>query len=427
LINLPPKKKIVPNKRMPAYNWVKIPPNKVKETFWEVANDEKYDINAPRLEELFGMDTLEKTIKPKGETKPKKVIISLIPSKRSNNIEIMLKGFKGFKFSKISKAISDVNTEMFDDDQIQTLTMYWPEEEEIKSLKAFTGNYEELGNAEKYLLAIMEIPQLQFKLTCMKYKKDFPDNISLIKTKYKLLRNGLKIIRKDSRFTEVLEIVLAIGNYINGNTPRGGFYGFKLSSLEKLVEVKSRQNNEITLLHFFSEYLQQHQQSVLEFFDDMDDVHLCARDSLDELSGSINLLITGFKPIEAALSSENCEDKIKSRLSGWADDAKITLETLRKNVEKLHSEYKVVLNYYAEPPGTKSEEFFTNLSNFGKGVKKSIDDLKRIIEEEERRKRMEEKKEQRPKVKKLGSFAPPNEGQLDLIISQMKKVLKDEK
>ena len=39
----------------------------------------------------------------------------------------------------------------------------------------------------------------------------------------------------------VLLKVLALGNYLNGTSARGGAYGFKLSDLPKLVQARRRQ------------------------------------------------------------------------------------------------------------------------------------------------------------------------------------------
>ena len=52
-----------------------------------------------------------------------------------------------------------------------------------------------------------------------------------------------------SRFKQVLETILALGNYLNGSTSRGGAYGFKLEGLLKLGSVKSVDNKE-SLLHY---------------------------------------------------------------------------------------------------------------------------------------------------------------------------------
>ena len=41
-------------------------------------------------------------------------------------------------------------------------------------------------------------------------------------------------VQKSKKFRGVLEVVLAVGNYINGGTHRGAAYGFKLDALTKL-------------------------------------------------------------------------------------------------------------------------------------------------------------------------------------------------
>ena len=44
---------------------------------------------------------------------------------------------------------------------------------------------------------------------------------------------------------------MAIGNYLNGGTARGGIYGFKLEGLLKLPTIKSV-DNKLSLIHFVS-------------------------------------------------------------------------------------------------------------------------------------------------------------------------------
>lgn len=46
-------------------------------------------------------------------------------------------------------------------------------------------------------------------------------------------------VADSTKFNRVLETVLAIGNYMNGDTPRGGAYGYKLDALNKLHTIKS--------------------------------------------------------------------------------------------------------------------------------------------------------------------------------------------
>ena len=51
------------------------------------------------------------------------------------------------------------------------------------------------------------------------------------------------------RLLQVLQLTLEIGNYLNGGTDRGGAYGFKLSSLQKLGKTKSV-DGKMTLLNY---------------------------------------------------------------------------------------------------------------------------------------------------------------------------------
>ncbi|CAN0216333.1 unnamed protein product [Hapterophycus canaliculatus] len=38
----------------------------------------------------------------------------------------------------------------------------------------------------------------------------------------------------------MLKMMLAVGNFLNGGTPRGGAYGFKVDVLKKFSELKVR-------------------------------------------------------------------------------------------------------------------------------------------------------------------------------------------
>jgi hypothetical protein len=56
-------------------------------------------------------------------------------------------------------------------------------------------------------------------------------------------------VKKSPKLKKVLEVVLAVGNYLNGGTQRGQAYGFKLEVLKKLRDTKSA-DNQTTLLHY---------------------------------------------------------------------------------------------------------------------------------------------------------------------------------
>ena len=61
-------------------------------------------------------------------------------------------------------------------------------------------------------------------------------------------------MRGSAALTQILSRVLALGNYLNGTSARGGAYGFKLGDLSKLVQVKSS-DSRTTLLHYLARLL----------------------------------------------------------------------------------------------------------------------------------------------------------------------------
>lgn len=44
-------------------------------------------------------------------------------------------------------------------------------------------------------------------------------------------------------------MILAIGNYLNGGTPRGAAFGFSFDTLNKVIDLKSTDGT-INLVHF---------------------------------------------------------------------------------------------------------------------------------------------------------------------------------
>lgn len=61
---------------------------------------------------------------------------------------------------------------------------------------------------------------------------------------------GSKQLMKSKRLQKLLEIVLALGNYMNRGQ-RGNAKGFTIQSLNNMVDTKSSINKQITLLHYF--------------------------------------------------------------------------------------------------------------------------------------------------------------------------------
>jgi len=69
----------------------------------------------------------------------------------------------------------------------------------------------------------------------------------------------------------LFQIVLGIGNYLNGSTFRGGAYGFKIDALTKLVETKTSRPG-FTLMNYLVEYCEKKFPDVATFASELSHV-----------------------------------------------------------------------------------------------------------------------------------------------------------
>jgi hypothetical protein len=81
----------------------------------------------------------------------------------------------------------------------------------------------------------------------------------------RLLKQACSQLKGSQNFKKILEMVLAVGNYLNGDSFCGSARGFKLGALLKLMDVKST-NNKTTLLHFVVAELMKTHEKVLTLF-----------------------------------------------------------------------------------------------------------------------------------------------------------------
>eukprot|EP01130_Rhizamoeba_saxonica_P011441 TRINITY_DN4757_c0_g3_i1.p1 TRINITY_DN4757_c0_g3~~TRINITY_DN4757_c0_g3_i1.p1 ORF type:complete len:885 (+),score=241.93 TRINITY_DN4757_c0_g3_i1:63-2717(+) len=426
-----PKKPVIkPNKKMRAFNWAKVPPTKIKGTIWEKANDERINIDIGSIEHLFGIDPPSKSgnLSPREIRPPKKQLQSFLSPKRTNNIEIMLKGLK-MENKTIVSTLTRMSEKKMTLDELSAIAAYLPEAEEIAALKEYNGDIDDLSNADKYILAMMEIPTPAIRINSLVYKMEFPIRYDELKEKLNILQGAIDIVRLDKAFQKFLEIVLAMGNYINGNTRRGGFFGFKLSSLQKLAEVKSTKNNKITLLHYIVEQVHETDPDVLQLVHHFEDVHYATRENLDDIVGLVQKLAAGFRPISNMLENPNCHSSFKKSMGSWANVATDHLDELKNQGETLKEDYKACLSYYCEAPVRKTNDFFSMVSTFVKTIETCISDNINRAEEEEKAAKRAENSSSGNSGGSLSNNQPQGsgpampmvgKGQLDMIISQMK-------
>jgi hypothetical protein len=240
----------------------------ISKTIWKSLADKGKDgeertrrekIDIKELEALFcaiapstGSTAKEKKIEVVAVVQTKTV---LLDAKTSNNLNIMLGRIK-IPFSELRTAILEVNENILTETIVKQFLQFIPTKEEASLIQEFLGpkpedKLEDLGRAENFYHEMLKIPRYERRLQCVSYRMKFMERISEIRPDITRLYEVSTALLESTKMTKVLEIVLSIGNYLNGDSFRGQAHGFSIDVLARLGDVKGA-GSKVTLLHYLA-------------------------------------------------------------------------------------------------------------------------------------------------------------------------------
>uniref|UniRef100_A0A8C1VA33 Formin like 1 n=1 Tax=Cyprinus carpio TaxID=7962 RepID=A0A8C1VA33_CYPCA len=208
------------------------------------------ELNMDVFEELFkskaqsapvDFGTLKVKVAHKASSK-----IALLEPNRAKNLAITLrKG--GMSTAQICTAIQTYNLDLLNSDFLELLERFIPSDYELRLIEKYEREGRpllELSEEDRFMVAFSKIPRLAQRISTLTFMGNFSESILLLKP-------VSKYISKD----KILEIILAFGNYMNSGK-RGSAYGFRLQSLDLLLDMKST-DRKLTLLHFIVSIIQE--------------------------------------------------------------------------------------------------------------------------------------------------------------------------
>lgn len=258
-------------------------------------------------------------------------------------------------------------------------------------------------------MAMKSVPFLQERLSCFLYKKRFDITIGEVSTQLLLLENALKSLRESKNLKRVLELVLAMGNYMNGGSAKGGASGFKLDTLSKLRGTKSTTDPQNTLLHFLVTSLKTTQPSVHEGLKiDLAAVHAAARTEMSAVLTEVNKLQTASRKLRKSLdaaapnaaggaSSSNSSDKFYKIMSEFYDRSNILVGSVGDRAKKIEKGSVETVKLFAEEntKGASLDTLIVLFDQFIDEYNKAEQEITQRAEQAEKQKKSELEKEKR--------------------------------
>ncbi|KAI4872393.1 hypothetical protein NFI96_029865 [Prochilodus magdalenae] len=189
-------------------------------------------------------------------------IIKLLDGKRSQAVGILISSLH-LDMKDIQQAVLMLDNSVVDLDAIEALYENRAQPEELERIRKHYETSDEeqvklLDKPEQFLYELSRIPEFPLRAHCIILQSTFADAIASIKRKTEIVLHVCKQLQERDSVKEVLGLVLALGNYMNGGSrTRGQADGFSLDILPKLKDVKSR-DNRTSLLDYMVSYCVRH-------------------------------------------------------------------------------------------------------------------------------------------------------------------------
>ncbi|KAF7246815.1 Formin-like protein 3 [Varanus komodoensis] len=252
------KKPIKTKFRLPVFNWTALKPNQISGTVFSELDDEKIleDLDLDKFEELFktkaqgpAIDLLCNKNKASHKAASK---VTLLEANRAKNLAITLRK-AGRSTEEICKAIHTFDLKTLPVDFVECLMRFLPTENEVKLLRQYEKErkpLEELSDEDRFMLHFSKVERLTQRMAIMAFLGNFSENIQMLMPQLSAIIAASASVKSSQKLKRMLEIILALGNYMN-SSKRGSVYGFKLQSLDLLLDTKST-DRKLTLLHFIA-------------------------------------------------------------------------------------------------------------------------------------------------------------------------------
>ena len=376
----PKKPNPKPRVAMRSLFWSKIDEHLRDKTVWKNLSDDTIDLDLESLESDFAKvkkktadeEAAEKEKedarkKEKEVEKPKDV--GLVDGKVQQNVGIALKKIK-MSNADLFEAIVKVDEGKLDVVRMELLLKSCPTPEDASLVNDWVSSDandpKSLGQVEAFFHTIAPIPELTHRLECMVFKQKLEQTCELLDDRLKTITAACEQVSRSERLAKLLEVVLKIGNYINGGTTRGGVVGYKLDALAKLATVKSLDNQK-NLMNWLCQWCEKRDASLLEVAGDFPDIEEAARCSLAQWQEDFRQLEKKIALVQqhVAARRKSCpqkNDRFVEVMSPFKEQAVSEVETLRHRFQATEQRFGVLVSSFGEDPKTCGvEKFFKDL------------------------------------------------------------------
>ncbi|XP_061546689.1 formin-2 isoform X1 [Phycodurus eques] len=377
----PAKAAIEPPKPMKPLYWTRIQLHTKKPSgslVWEKIQEPTVDFQ--EFVDLFSKTAVKEKKKPISDTISKskaKQVVKLLSNKRSQAVGILMSSIH-LDMKDIQNAILNMDNAVVDLETLQALYENRAQNDELQSITKHMKSAQDkedakpLDKPEQFLLQLSEIPNFSERVFCILFQSTFSECITSIARKMEILQKTCKSLQSGKCVFQVLSLILAFGNFMNGgNRTRGQADGFTLDILPKLKDVKSSDNSQSLLSYVVAYYLRHFdenagretcayplpephdlfQASQMKFEDFQKDLRKLRRDLTACSRETENV---------CKVSSEDNVQPFKDKMDAFVSQAKTELETQEKQLADTQNTFLELSTSFSVKPKAGEKEASPN-------------------------------------------------------------------
>ncbi|XP_050810739.1 formin-1 isoform X2 [Gopherus flavomarginatus] len=379
----PRKPAIEPNCPMKPLYWTRI---QIKDssktsipTLWD-SLEEPDIVDTSEFEYLFSKDAVQEKRKCLSESYEKKTkakkIIKLMDGKRSQTVGILISSLH-LEMRDIQQATLNVDDSIVDLETLEALYENRAQKDELEKIKQYyeTSKEEELkllDKPEQFLYELSQIPNFAERAQCIIFQSVFSEGITSVHRKVDVITRASKDLLDMRSVKEILGLILAFGNYMNGgNRTRGQADGFGLEILPKLKDVKSRDNG-INLVDYVVIYYLRHfdkdagtDKSIFPL-PEPQDFFQASQVKFEDLIKDLRKLKRDLEACEKQMrvvckeSSEQHLQPFKDKLEEFFQKAKEEHKTEESCLENAQKSFEETVGYFGIKPKSGEKEITPN-------------------------------------------------------------------
>ncbi|EIM20637.1 hypothetical protein WALSEDRAFT_60895 [Wallemia mellicola CBS 633.66] len=437
------KRKELPDgasQKMKQLQWDKINQLHLDKTVWGLTNEAPETEWFNQLKRDGVWIELEEDFKSKQmvlnlmNRKKDKDLISVLDVSSQKRIEIVMQRVKQYSPEQIAAKILSFDEDFCTQTFLSELKPVLPTPEQAGKLAPYRDAGPEvlitLHPADRLMVQLIKIERMGPRIEGMLYKSVFEEVYSILSESVEVVHEASENLMAAPKFIEMLKLVLLIGNYMNAQGVKGGAFGFKITSLNKMVDTKS--TNGTTLVHFLERTVAKHFTEMEGFIDELSKPADAYRVNLTDVRKGLGDLREGLKHLISELEANfsepekiNPKDGYPERMWKFSAVAKEKLDGMVDRLALADSSYQNTARFYGELEKLPStSEFFGVFKQFLSSYKKCKNENQSYAEEkasiEKRRQAKEARAKERAAIQAAYSD-PAGESIMDTLLEKLKQ------